>query len=110
MKIINSADIHPFGGLNLIFHDFYLLSISSFFPLWNDYRQLNEVARVNAYTPVVIDLIDDCNQNAEVGENRPVDRVSGYTLCQIQSAFDVFVSVLTPAGGMPNPGHPRYIF
>lgn len=34
------------------------------------------------------DLIDNFNQNFSVGNTRPVDRVSGYTLNQIQNALN----------------------
>ncbi|MEM9686961.1 MAG: hypothetical protein AAF934_08580, partial [Bacteroidota bacterium] len=58
------------------------------FPLWNDYRQFDEIEDMDEYTPIIIDLIDDYNQNIELGGNRPFDRVSGYTLQQIQSALN----------------------
>lgn len=55
---------------------------------WNDWRQNEQIPIMNEYTPIVADLIDNYNQNVELGGARPFDRVSGYTLQQIQSALN----------------------
>ena len=39
------------------------------------------------YTALVIDLMDNINQRALWGINRPVDNVSGYTIAQIETAM-----------------------
>jgi hypothetical protein len=39
------------------------------------------------YTPVAIDLIDTYNQRTGRGIDYPIDRVSGYTLSQIQETL-----------------------
>ena len=57
------------------------------FRFWNDWRQNSEALRMNEYTPIVADLIDDFNQNLE-NPDFPIDEVSGYTLQQIQSALN----------------------
>lgn len=55
---------------------------------WNGKRQLDLVATMNKYTPLVIDLVDNVNQNTlNTLNNLPIDRVSGYTLNQIQGAL-----------------------
>lgn len=46
----------------------------------------------DGYTPIVIDMIDDVNQstariNGRIDPNRPNDRVSGYTLGQLEDAL-----------------------
>lgn len=57
--------------------------------LWNDYRQTHTVSQMNKYTPIVTDLIDNVNQNTipNIPGNQPIDRVSGYSLNQIQNAL-----------------------
>jgi len=54
---------------------------------WNGNRQHDSAVNMNAYTPLVIDLVDGLNQNT-LNSYLPVDRVSGYTLNQIQSALN----------------------
>lgn len=58
---------------------------------WNGNRQFYTREQMNEYTPLVIDLVDNLNQNTQLGftsNNRPNDRVSGYTLAQIQDALN----------------------
>jgi hypothetical protein len=58
---------------------------------WNYRRQRNRVLEMNAYTPIVSDLIDDYNQSIEysfLSPNPPIDLVNGYSLNQIQDALD----------------------
>lgn len=55
--------------------------------LWNTYRQYIRVEDVDEYSPALIDLIDDVNQR-DFSANLPQDRVSGYTLTQIQTALN----------------------
>lgn len=54
---------------------------------WNGGKQHQTILQMNAYTPLVVDLIDNLNQNTVLGNHLPVDRVSGYTLSQIQAAL-----------------------
>jgi|GEM_PF-1507113 len=54
---------------------------------WNGKKQRETLADMNEYTPLVIDLIDDFNQNVALDNSKPVDRVSGYNLAQIESAL-----------------------
>ena len=54
---------------------------------WNFNRQEDQVVQMNEYTPLVIDLVDDLNQNGE-DILLPIDRVSNYTLQQIQTALN----------------------
>lgn len=56
--------------------------------LWGVWRQRRAANEMDAYTPIVVDLIDDFNQNIEENRLFPVDRVNGYTLQQIQRAID----------------------
>lgn len=55
--------------------------------LWNTYRQYIRVEDMDEYSPALIDLIDDVNQR-DFSANLPQDRVSGYTLTQIQTALN----------------------
>ncbi|MEX0597941.1 MAG: hypothetical protein WD512_15740 [Candidatus Paceibacterota bacterium] len=57
---------------------------------WNLFRQRQTVAQMNEYTPIVEDLIDNLNQNAVPNwfDVQPIDRVSGYSLNQIQNALN----------------------
>jgi len=56
---------------------------------WNGGKQHFSQEQMNAYTPLVTDLIDNFNQRLSLGNNNlPNDIVSGYTLSQIQSALD----------------------
>jgi hypothetical protein len=54
---------------------------------WNSSRQDDAAINMNAYTPIVDDLIDIRNQGLN-NSNLPFDNVSGYTLNQIQNALD----------------------
>ncbi|PCJ97093.1 MAG: hypothetical protein COA50_05495 [Flavobacteriaceae bacterium] len=40
------------------------------------------------YTPIVIDLVDDYNQNYRISDIYPIDRVKGYKLKQIQTSLN----------------------
>ncbi|MGB5942567.1 MAG: hypothetical protein WBG71_06765 [Leeuwenhoekiella sp.] len=40
------------------------------------------------YTPIVIDLVDNYNQNFRIGTTRPRDNVNGYNLRQIQTSLN----------------------
>ncbi|MEW2920036.1 hypothetical protein AB1A65_01115 [Muricauda sp. ANG21] len=67
-------------------------SIGNNFPLnlYKSDKQNREIKHGSnyEYTPIVIDLIDDFNQRVEFNNPaRPVDRVKGYTLKQIQSSL-----------------------
>lgn len=42
----------------------------------------------DGYTPLFIDLIDATNQRLAYGVNYPIDRVSGYTLGQLEDVLD----------------------
>lgn len=60
--------------------------------LYNSQKQ-NEVivhGSKEEYTPIVIDLVDDFNQRARIPHAipRPIDRVRGYTLRQIQTSLE----------------------
>lgn len=55
---------------------------------WNGFRQHRTALEMDEYTPLVIDLVDNLNQNTlNTLNNLPVDMVSGYTLSQIQFAL-----------------------
>lgn len=57
---------------------------------YNAQFESTTVLNMNAYTPLVYDLTDNLNQNTLIfndGRVLPVDRVSGYTLKQIQDAM-----------------------
>jgi hypothetical protein len=60
--------------------------------LYNSLRQNQIVGHGSKeeYTPIVIDLVDDFNQRAEIRATvpRPIDRVRGYTLRQIQTSLE----------------------
>lgn len=57
----------------------------------NDNKQIETNNNIDEYTPIVIDLIDNFNQNNATdfiyAGNQPVDNVFGYNLAQIQSAL-----------------------
>jgi len=55
----------------------------------NDDMQTLTVNQIDEYSPIVVDLIDNRNQNATGfwGGVQPIDNVSGYTLSEIQSAL-----------------------
>ena len=56
---------------------------------WNGFKQNQTQAQMNAYTPLVVDLIDNFNQRVELGfGDLPRDRVTGYNLGEIQSALN----------------------
>jgi len=55
--------------------------------LWNDVRQRLIVGALNQNSPFVTDLMDTRNQFIE-SPNFPVDRVSGYTLRQLQETLN----------------------
>lgn len=55
--------------------------------IWNDWRQRTLKIFMNKYTPLVIDLMDMHNQNS-ADPSYPIDRVSGYTLFEIQSTLE----------------------
>ena len=56
---------------------------------WNGWRQNRSALQMNEYTPLVIDLVDDLNQNTLNNFNTlPVDRVTGYNLGEIKSALN----------------------
>ncbi|MBR9854174.1 MAG: hypothetical protein GYB37_06280 [Algicola sp.] len=68
-------------------------SIGSNFPLnlYKSDKQNREIRHGSnyEYTPIVIDLVDNYNQRIEFNDpTRPMDRVKGYTLIQIQSSLD----------------------
>ncbi len=59
--------------------------------LYNSYRQdthTSDISGKEEYTPIVIDMVDSYNQHTQINSLRPRDRVSGYTLKQIQSALN----------------------
>jgi len=73
-----------YGGYSSHFANFQYVTID------NSRRYSNgAVIRDDIYTSLVIDLIDDFNQRDAVGTDlsRPLDRVSGYTINQIESAL-----------------------
>ncbi|CAM3802716.1 hypothetical protein FLGE108171_15500 [Flavobacterium gelidilacus] len=57
---------------------------------WNDYRQTQTVTDMNEYTPIVADLVDNLNQQLipNIPGTQPIDRVTGFTLNQIQSSLN----------------------
>jgi len=56
---------------------------------WNGEMQFEIIQDMTAYTPLVIDLVDDLNQNVALNNpNLPVDRVTGYNLGEIKSALN----------------------
>lgn len=56
---------------------------------WNGYKQNQSPLEMNAYTPLVVDLIDNFNQRQALNDNDlPLDRVTGYNLGEIQSALN----------------------
>ncbi|MFT6963009.1 MAG: hypothetical protein ACJAWV_002743 [Flammeovirgaceae bacterium] len=57
--------------------------------LWNSGRQDDLPENMNEYTPLIIDLVDGINQRVAVGNiGVPIDRVSGYTLNQIETSLN----------------------
>ncbi|REC42683.1 hypothetical protein DRF67_20260 [Chryseobacterium pennipullorum] len=57
--------------------------------VWNGLRQHQSISDMNAYTPLVIDLVDNFNQSLVLNNpNIPNERVYGYTLAQIQTALN----------------------
>ncbi|WP_108424926.1 hypothetical protein [Flagellimonas amoyensis] len=58
--------------------------------LYNSEKQLQIISHGSnyEYTPIVIDLVDNYDQNAKIGNNRPKDRVWGYSLRQIQTSLN----------------------
>lgn len=56
----------------------------------NDDLQVLTINQIDEYSPIVVDLIDNLNQNTAGfwAGVQPVDNVSGYTLSQIQSALN----------------------
>jgi hypothetical protein len=48
---------------------------------------LNDILGNGGYTPIVWDMIDNFNQREWYGNSYPVDRVSGYTLPQLENAL-----------------------
>ncbi|MCL6272401.1 hypothetical protein M3P19_00190 [Muricauda sp. 2012CJ35-5] len=57
--------------------------------LFNSWRQ-DQIVRhhsKNQYTPIVIDLTDNYNQQEEIRETLPIDRVRDYSLRQIQTSL-----------------------
>lgn len=58
--------------------------------LYNSWRQdqIVEHGSNEEYTPIVIDLVDDFDQRAEIRANLPIDRVRGYLLRQIQTSLE----------------------
>ena len=59
----------------------------SYNSVWNKERQKKPLTQINECTPLVIDLVDDINQQADYGASRPIDRVEGYSLNQIQETL-----------------------
>ncbi|WLD23279.1 hypothetical protein NU10_11250 [Flavobacterium dauae] len=56
---------------------------------WNGWRQNQAISGMNEYTPLVIDLVDDFNQQQALNNNNlPMDRVTGYNLGEIKSALN----------------------
>jgi hypothetical protein len=67
----------------------YTASISSPWQinrLWKTYKQYEKVADIDEYSPAFLDLIDNINQR-NISQYYPQDRVSGYTLKQIETAL-----------------------
>lgn len=61
------------------------------FSYYNGSKEELEVSEMRAYTPLVYDLTDNLNQSTILYQNGkvlPIDRVSGYTLKQIQDALN----------------------
>jgi hypothetical protein len=58
--------------------------------LYNSEKQLQIISHGSnyEYTPIVIDLVDNYNQNVKIANNRPIDRVWGYSLKQIQTSLN----------------------
>jgi len=48
-------------------------------------RQIDNGGRARFYTSAVWDLVDDFNQYAEYGSNRPIDKASGFTMPQLEN-------------------------
>ena len=74
-----------------------LTDVSADYPLWNDLRQTQTVNEMDEYTPIVVDLIDNLNQNFtdrnfdgidDFVDSQPIDRVRGYNLNQLQLSID----------------------
>jgi len=68
----------------------YVASVSYYGQInreWKTYKQYETVAEMDEYSPVFIDLIDNINQK-NLSYVYPEDRVSGYTLKQIQTALN----------------------
>jgi len=67
-------------------NSFYQFQLIRF---WNGHKQNQTQNQMNAYTPLIADLVDNFNQRVQLGNNElPNDLVSGYTLSQIQSALN----------------------
>lgn len=61
--------------------------------LYNSRRQDQIVGNAkddkkHRYTPIVIDLVDDFNQRQRIRYDKPIDRVKGYSLRQIQQSLN----------------------
>jgi hypothetical protein len=71
------------------FNSIYYNDVHNSFTGWNSGKQHLTVSEMSEYTPIVIDLVDECNQNLIPGINgvQPVDNVSGYTLSTIQATL-----------------------
>lgn len=76
------------GVETIVTNDRYNNLFNPYNSRWNFNRQLEQINTMNEYTPIVADLIDNFNQQAIYGDNRPIDNVDGYTLNQIQNAID----------------------
>jgi len=59
----------------------------------NQSTTIKDILGNGGYTPIVVDLIDDYNQRAEMYDNAyPIDRVKGYTLKQLEDAlYDAYL-------------------
>lgn len=55
---------------------------------YNGFRQDQSVGEMTEYTPLVIDLHDNFNQNNQISSSLPNDRVKNFTLLQMQRALN----------------------
>lgn len=85
------------GVETVVTNDRYKRLSSSYFNVsndnigWNYIRQTDRIFEMTEYTPIVADLIDNYNQSEKYGNfnpRPPIDRVTNYTLQQIQRALD----------------------
>lgn len=76
------------GVEGIVTKDRYKSMCSIYAGIYTDtYKQYENASSMNAYTPIVVDLVDNLNQRS-MSPTLPDDNVTGYTLNQIQTALN----------------------